>query len=161
MVVKFVEKEIIEPFQPLIKIDSEYATAFMAASVQEFMERHGIDRKAVLPYAPVANERAERMVGNIKHGIKRSVVRNKGNWVEEISLVLYVYRRRDRGKVPSPFRLMYGINTRMIVNETVSVHREAEPRHRLVELLGESIQRASEAERTGKSLKEKGPIKFF
>lgn len=54
------------------------ATALIAAYIQELMEKHRMDGKAVLPYARIANIRTERMFGTIKYAIKRSVAQNGG-----------------------------------------------------------------------------------
>lgn len=58
VVIEFVE-ENIELVKPPRRIVSDKATAFMAASVQEFMEKHGIDLNAVVPDVPMANGRSE------------------------------------------------------------------------------------------------------
>lgn len=115
------KRKIIEKIGPPRRIVSDNATAFMAASVQWFMEKHSIDRKSVLPYAKMENGRAERMVGIMKHAIKRSVVQNGDDWARAMPKVIPIYRRRDRVDVSLPFRLIYGIEPKMMVSDTVAL----------------------------------------
>lgn len=58
------------------RIVSDNSTAFMAASVHDFICSKGVDLKAVLAYAPMANRRAEKLVGTTKNAIKKLVVKN-------------------------------------------------------------------------------------
>lgn len=79
IVIKLVKDEIIVQFGPPERIVSDNEKAFIAASVQSFIKKHGVEWSAVFLYAPMANERAKGMVRTIKHAIKRSFVENRGD----------------------------------------------------------------------------------
>lgn len=70
--------------------------------------------------------------------------------------VLCGYRRRDLGDVNSSFRLMYGIEARMMASDAVALLGEAKPSHRLIEMLGESFLRAAVGEGSRAPLNVKG-----
>lgn len=83
----------------------------------------------------------------IKHAIKNSKVESRGDWAEVLSQVLYGYRRRDCGPSPSPFRMMHGINPRMLVSEALEFLIDGGPHYRLVDMFGESCVLAETAPR--------------
>lgn len=96
------------------------------------------------------------MLGTIKYALKRSVVHNGGDWTEIMPKFLYGYRRRERGDVNSPFRLMYGIEPRMMEGDTVALLGKANPIHRLVEMLEGASVRAAVVEARMLPLRLKG-----
>lgn len=135
--IRFVEPEIIMPFGSPRRIVSDNATAFMVASVQELMGRYRIDWKSVLTYAPIAIGRAERMVGIIKQVINRYMIQNGGDRAEALPRALYGYRRRNNSNPSSPFRLIYGVNPKMLASDAISLISEVQRYHRLIEVLSD------------------------
>lgn len=110
------------------------------------MEKHGISWKDVLSYAPMANGGALRMVRTIKHEIKRPVEQNWGDLAEAMPRVLCSYRRRDRRDVNSPFRLLFGIKTRIMASDAVAFLGEGNPDRCLDYILREPSLSANVAE---------------
>lgn len=143
-------------FGPPRRIVSDKATDFIAALIREFIGRHGKDWRAVLSYEPVANRRAERMVGNIKQAIKRSVVHNDGDCAKALQWVFNGYRSRNNGKISSPFRQRYEVNPKMLASEAIDLLSEIQLHRRLKEVLYGSSRRA---ETTKKSRRPKGTPK--
>lgn len=110
-IMKFVQPEIILPWQPPRGIFWDSSTGFMAASVQVFTGRHSIGWKAIIAYALVDTLRAERMIGTVTREIKILVVQIRCDWAEKLLRVTYGYRRRSNSTVSPPFQLMYEVNS--------------------------------------------------
>ena len=148
VVLDFIKTEIIHPFGPPRSIISDNATAFTSSAVEQFMARFGIKWRTVLAYAPMSNGKAERMVGTLKRGVKKTVVAAQRDWAEALPGVLYGYRRRRMASGASPFELMYGVKPRFLATEAAAHIQESESTddHRFAELLSSSVHRAKRAE---------------
>lgn len=90
----------------------------------------------------MVNGRPECMVATVMLAMKSTVVRSDLHLADVLPHVLYGYRRRRRGVVPSLYRLMYGIEPRMVANDWVALRNGILPRFGILELLGESGNRA-------------------
>ena len=137
VVLDFIKTGIIHPFGPPRSIISDNATAFTSSAVEQFMARFGIKWRTVLAYAPMSNGKAERMVGTLKRGVKKTVVAAQRDWAEALPGVLYGYRRRRMASGASPFEFMYGVKPRFLATEGAAHIQESESSddHRFAELL--------------------------
>lgn len=153
----FMSTEIIQPFGIPNTVVSDNAQCFTAAVMTEFNQQQGIERKTVLAYAPMSNGRAERMVKNIKAGIKKLALDGGIDWDEDVRKVVYGYRRRPLVSGFSPFELMYGIPPRLVQDDG---RREESPTSSLAdrraELLSLMGKRASRALKNSSNMKKDG-----
>ena len=117
VVINFVRDEIVRPFGPPKRIISDNATCFKAGALEDFVRKLGIQWHTVLPYAPMSNGKAERMVGTIKSGVKRVCDSGAMDWDEALPQVLFGYRRRRGPSGFSPFELLFGQAPRMTAQE--------------------------------------------
>lgn len=157
----FIKENVIIPCEPPRRIVLDNTTSFMAASLQNFMHEKGIGYKSVISYAPMASGKAERMVGTIMHALKRPVVENRGDWVDEIPRVLYGYIVRDRGGKAWSFRLIYRANPMILAENAVTLLNEASLTNMAVELVGESRLLAAVVERSMITRGPKGRVIEF
>lgn len=67
----------------------------------------------MLAYAPLSNEKAERMLGAIKKGIGRFVQDNGKDWEEIVNKIVFGYCCRPMRNGMSPFEFSYGIAPKM------------------------------------------------
>lgn len=70
IVMEFVKKERGLPFGPPRRTVWDNATLFSVGALQLFLDAHGSQWSPVLPFAPMATGRAERMVATVKPAIK-------------------------------------------------------------------------------------------
>ncbi len=71
---------------------SDNAKCFEANSLSNFMNQYGIKWMPTLAYAPMSNERAEKMVGSLKRSLKKTVLSEKTDWDLSLGDVMYGYR---------------------------------------------------------------------
>lgn len=132
-------------------IFSDNATAFMAASVQNFMRSKGVAWKAGIAYALMANWMAGRMVDTIKNAFQISVVKSGGDWAEKLPKLFYGHCHRDRGPNLSLFRMTYCNSPRMLAIDAVALLTDVGHHHRLLDNFSESGVRATAATRSGEA----------
>ena len=145
-VLKFLNEEIIHCFGLPRVVVSDNATFFTASVLDAFMARNGITWKTVLPYAPMSNGRAERMVGTLKRSIRKTIVGAAYaivRWDDALSHALYGYHRRKMEVGLSPSELLYEVLPRMAPGDQEPLLGVAKVRHREMELLHAGAMRAT------------------
>lgn len=87
-VVAFLKYHILHSFGPPNTIIIDNASFFSAGSLRAFMKSQRIALKTVA-YAQMSNERAERMISNLKKSVVRLPVHTKGQWNSHLDSALH------------------------------------------------------------------------
>ena len=93
---KFVWKNIITRFGIPRVLVSDNGTQFDSGPFKAFCEQYGIRNHFSTPGYPQGNGQAESSNKNLLDGIKKSLEKAKGRWVEEFPSVLWAYKTTPR-----------------------------------------------------------------
>ena len=132
------------PFGSPRNIVSDNATCFTASAVSSFMAQNGTTWRTVLPYSPMSNGIAEKMVGTLKASVCKTVLETGKKWDKALTQVVYGYRRYALRNGVSPFELMYGVPPRMNPGAKISpsLFVPSSDGHRRLQILAGSVPRA-------------------
>lgn len=161
-VLKFVRKEIVNQFGPPRSIISDNGTSFTSGAVQTYARKMGINWKTTLAYAPMSNGRAERMVGTLKNGIKKTINGKSVQWDKALEKVLFGYRRRKNSSGFSPFELLYGQTPRLLNSDHKFVETAETPEAREVQIASVAgIRTLRQQERPATEDKEEQKVRKY
>ncbi|KAL0385986.1 UNVERIFIED_CONTAM: Ribonuclease HI [Sesamum radiatum] len=123
-VMKFIWKNIVFRFGIPREIISENGRQFQGQRIQEWCRGLHIRQKFTTVAHAQANEQVEVTNRILVQGIKRRLERVGGNWVEELTSVLWAYRTTPRGSTgKSPFQLVYGTEAIILAELGIPSHR--------------------------------------
>ncbi|XP_070057766.1 uncharacterized protein [Nicotiana tomentosiformis] len=91
------------------KIACDNGPQFIGAKVTKFLEDLKVKRITSSPYHPSTNGQAESTNKTIVQNLKKRLEAAKGRWPEELSRVLWAYRKTIKSSTEkTPFSLVYG-----------------------------------------------------
>ncbi|KAL0411988.1 UNVERIFIED_CONTAM: hypothetical protein Slati_3788500 [Sesamum latifolium] len=121
---KFVWKNIICRFGLPREIISDNDRQFQGRGMQNWCAGLHIKQRFTSVSHPQANGQVEVTNRILVQGIKKRLDRVGGNWVEELTSVLWSYRTTPRGSTgESPFTLVYGTEAIIPVELGMLLHR--------------------------------------
>ncbi|KAL0291939.1 UNVERIFIED_CONTAM: hypothetical protein Sradi_7008700 [Sesamum radiatum] len=122
-IMKFIWKNIVCRFGIPREIISDNGRQFQGQGIQEWCQGLHI-RQRFTPVAHQANGQVEVTNCILLQGIKRRLERVGGNWVEELTSVLWAYRTTPRESTgETPFSLVYGIEAIIPAELGIPSHR--------------------------------------
>jgi len=105
----FIWRNIICRFGVPKEIVSENGPQFIGTKITEFFQSWQIKTITSTPYHPVGNGQAESTNKVIINNLKKYLEESKGNWIELLPGVLWVYRTTTKTSIgETPFSLVYG-----------------------------------------------------
>lgn len=122
---KFVWQNIITRFGVPYCIISDNGAQF-GPKFEAFCAQHGIRNYYSTPAYPQSNGQAEASNKTILKGIKRRLEKKKGNWPDELPIVLWAFRttpRRSTGE--TPYSLAYGTEAVIPIEVGLPTNRTA------------------------------------
>ena len=107
--IKFVWKNIMTRFRTPKILISDNGLQFVENPFRYWCTAKGISQRFTSVAHPQANGQTEVSNRTIVNGIKKRLGKAKGNWAEEIPMVLWSYRTTPRKSTrETPFSLTYG-----------------------------------------------------
>ncbi|VFQ84418.1 unnamed protein product [Cuscuta campestris] len=123
--IDFVGTNILCRFGVPKQIISDNGTQFEEAEFQDFLKTWGIQHTKVSVAYPLANGQVENVNRTIISGIKKKLMSEGSNWVDELPRVLWTYRTTPRRATgDTPFGLAYGSKARAPAETVIPTRRE-------------------------------------
>ncbi|KAL0434376.1 UNVERIFIED_CONTAM: hypothetical protein Slati_2771900 [Sesamum latifolium] len=122
-VMKFIWKNIVCHFGIPREIMSDNGRQFQGRKIQEWCRGLHIRQRFTTVAHPQANGQAEVTNRILVQGIKRRLERVGGNWVEELTSILWAYRTTPGSTGESPFSLVYGTEAIIPAELGIPSHR--------------------------------------
>ncbi|VFQ89711.1 unnamed protein product [Cuscuta campestris] len=123
--IDFVGTNILCRFGVSKQIISNNGTQFEEAEFQDFLKTWGIQHTKVSVAYPLANGQVENINRTIISGIKKKLLSEGSNWVDELPRVLWTYRTTPRRATgDTPFGLAYGFEARAPAENVIPTRRE-------------------------------------
>ena len=124
--IKFVWKNIMTRFGTPKVLISDNGLQFAENPFREWCTAKGISQRFTSVAHPHANGQTEVSNRTIVNGIKKRLGKAKGNWAEEIPMVLWSYRTTPRKSTrETPFSLTYGTEAMLPMKVAVNTLRVA------------------------------------
>ncbi|KAL0409673.1 UNVERIFIED_CONTAM: hypothetical protein Sradi_1901700 [Sesamum radiatum] len=123
-VMKFIWRNIIFCFGIPREIVSDNGRQFQGRKIQEWCQGLRIKQRFTTVVHPQSNGQVEVTNRILVQGIKRRLEQVGGNWVEELTSVLWAYRTTPRGSTEeTPFSLVYGTEAIIPAELGIPSHR--------------------------------------
>ena len=124
--IKFVWKNIMTRFGTPKVLISDNGLQFAENPFRDWCTAKGISQRFTSVAHPQANGQTEVSNRTIVNGIKKRLGKAKGNWAEEIPMVLWSYRTTPRKSTKeTPFSLTYGTEAMLPMEVAVNTLRVA------------------------------------
>lgn len=124
VVIEFLMDNVLTRFGVPVKLIMDNAMCFKSEEFIKFCASYVIIMSYSSPYHPQGNDQVESSNKRLLNIIKKIIEQNKRSWDQKLKLALWVDRVTVKKAIgTSQFELVYGVQTRVPVNNLLPVYK--------------------------------------